>query len=350
MSVETPPIFIQSGGETAERGRRALAALSGLRGGVVATTDLAVTENGTPNMSVNVATGQVFIPGTEGTYQGVYIVENRGALNVAISPADATNARKDLIVAKVQDAVYSGATNAASIVVVTGTPAASPAEPTKPSNSWVLAMVDVPANDTAITNSQITDRRSSQTGQQGLAASLGGIIMLPTGSGSFPAHLKGRMVYEEATNRAFISDGTTWQQFANGKQVLTRAQVQSTVSWTTETTIVTASSVTLLASHWYEIKAIIPQVVTSTAGSGELTTFRIKVGATSYMDWNSSEVASTGRGGHSQSVFLNCTADIGAGATVFTLTAQRVVGTLTHQVPAAGSLRLQLAVIDHGLV
>jgi hypothetical protein len=91
MAVETPPVFIQSGGETAERARRALHALTGIRGGIVQSGDLAVTENGTPNMTVNVATGQVAIPGTEGTYQGVYIVENRGTLNVTIAAADGTN-------------------------------------------------------------------------------------------------------------------------------------------------------------------------------------------------------------------------------------------------------------------
>jgi hypothetical protein len=71
-------------------------------------------------------------------------------------------------------------------VVVTGTPAPSPSEPAAPANSWVLAMVDVPALDTAITNSQITDRRTTQTGQFGRAASLGGVITCT--SATRPAH------------------------------------------------------------------------------------------------------------------------------------------------------------------
>lgn len=215
MAVESPGfIFIQSGGETAERARRAVAALAGLRGGIVAAGDLAVAENGTPNMSVNVATGQVLIPGTEGTYQGFYCIENRGTLNVAIAAADATNPRKDLIVAKVQDAAYSGASNVASIVAVTGTPAASPAEPAAPANSWVLAMVDVPALDTAITNSQITDRRTQQTGQKGQAAALGGVILCT--STNRPGHQVGRAIYETDTKRVFISDGTNWKQINPG--------------------------------------------------------------------------------------------------------------------------------------
>jgi hypothetical protein len=232
MSVESPCIFLQSGGETAERARRYTAAQMALRGGIVAVGDLAVTENGTPNMSVNVAGGQVFIPGTEGTYQGHYCVENRGTLNVALAAADATNPRKDLLVAKVQDAAYSGATNAASIVAVTGTPAASPAEPAAPANSWVLAMVDVPANDTAITNSQITDRRTSQTGQKGRAAALGGFVVCT--SGNRPSHSEGLAIYETDTDRAYVSDGTNWRQLNSGNdaQQDTVATNQSTTSGT----------------------------------------------------------------------------------------------------------------------
>jgi hypothetical protein len=215
MAVESPGfIFIQSGGETAERARRALAAYAGLRGGIVAAGDLAVTENGTPNMSVNVATGQVLIPGTEGTYQGHYVIENRGTLNVALAAADATNPRKDLIVAKVQDAAYSGASNVASIVVVTGTPAGSPAEPAIPANAWVLAMVDVPALDTAITNSQITDRRTQQTGQKGRGAALGGVVVCT--STNRPSHSEGLVIYETDTDVVSVSDGTNWNQIKPG--------------------------------------------------------------------------------------------------------------------------------------
>jgi hypothetical protein len=239
MSVETPPVFIQSGGETAERARRMLAATFSLRGGIVATGDLAVTENGTPNMSVNVATGIVVIPGTEATYQGVYVAENRGALNVAISPANATNPRKDLIVARIRDAAYSGATNSAAIEVVTGVPAVSPAEPAIPSNSWVLAMVDVPANDTAITNSQITDRRSSQSGQQGQAASLGGVIVCT--STAMPPHVEGRVIYQTDTDILLISDGSVWRNPRNLLGIMNAADRDKKIQMGTDSVSVTTT-------------------------------------------------------------------------------------------------------------
>jgi hypothetical protein len=52
--------------------------------GVVGAGDLAVTQNGTPNMSVNVAAGRAFIRGTEtgSLNQGVYSFFNDGIVNL----------------------------------------------------------------------------------------------------------------------------------------------------------------------------------------------------------------------------------------------------------------------------
>lgn len=71
------------------------------------------------------------------------------AADVTISAADATNPRIDLIVVN-----SSGA-----LAVRTGTPAANPKPAARSANDVVIAMVDVPANDTAIATTQITDKR-----------------------------------------------------------------------------------------------------------------------------------------------------------------------------------------------
>ena len=209
MAVQTPCIFIQAGSHPAEDVRRALYAQLGLRGGIVQAGDLEVTQNGTPNMTVNVATGQVVVPGSEGTYQGAYICENRGSLSVSIAAADATNPRYDLIVARVRDAAYSGATNTFAIEAVTGTPAASPAEPTIPANSWVLARVEVVALDTTITTSNITDRRTTGTGQFGRAAALGGKIVC-TSTTRPTAPFEGMDIYETDTDFEYTYSGSAW--------------------------------------------------------------------------------------------------------------------------------------------
>ena len=211
MAVESPPVFLQAGSHGAELVRRALYAQLGLRGGIIQSGDLAVTQNGTPNMTVLVATGQVVVPGTEGTYQGAYICENRGSLSVTIAAADATNPRYDLIVARVRDAAYSGATNTFAIEAVTGTPAASPAEPTIPANSWVLARVTVAALDTTITTADIVDRRTTGTGQFGQASALGGKIIC-TSTTRPTAPFEGMEIYETDTDFEYTYSGSAWVQ------------------------------------------------------------------------------------------------------------------------------------------
>lgn len=165
MTVQNPAIFLQAGSHPAEDVRRYFAGVTANAEGVLmvpgsTSSSLSVTEkSGTPDMSVDVAEGSCLIAGTEGTYQGTYFAENRGTTNLVIGAADATNERYDLIVAKVEDSDYSGATDAWSLAVVAGTPAASPADPTTPDNSITLARVSVPALDTSIEDAQITDLR-----------------------------------------------------------------------------------------------------------------------------------------------------------------------------------------------
>ena len=176
MTVRSVPIFLQAGSHPAEETRLMLGGMLGTvtgsfaggvasadpAHGVVRATDFAVTQNGTPNMSVNVAAGGAFIRGTLNANQGAYHVWNDGTVNLSISAADATNGRRDLVIAQVRDAAYSGATNDARITVVTGTPAASPADPSLASfpNALVLARITVAAGDTAINTADITDLRT----------------------------------------------------------------------------------------------------------------------------------------------------------------------------------------------
>lgn len=223
MTVQNPPIFLQAGSHPAEDVRRLFYAQMGGRPGIVGSGDLVVTENGTPNMSVNVAGGQAFIAGDEGSYQGLYFVENRGTTNLVISAANPTNPRKDLIVARVKDSAYSGATDAWELAVITGTPAGSPSEPTVTDNTLVLAVVDVPASDTSITNSQITDRRTTQTGQYGRAAALGGVVVCTSTTRPTVGVYAGMQIYETDTKRLRVYDGDSWEVYGD---------VGARVSWT----------------------------------------------------------------------------------------------------------------------
>lgn len=71
------------------------------------------------------------------------------ATTVTIGTADATNPRIDLVVVN----------SSGSLAVRAGTAAAAPKPPARTANDVVLAAVYVPANDTAISTSQITDMR-----------------------------------------------------------------------------------------------------------------------------------------------------------------------------------------------
>jgi hypothetical protein len=97
------------------------------------------------------------------------VVPNDGVVNLAISAANASLARNDLIIVRVQDSQYAGSNNLGTLEVVTGTAAASPADPTPPANSLTLARVVVPAAAASIVSGNITDLRE-------WTAALGGSI------------------------------------------------------------------------------------------------------------------------------------------------------------------------------
>ena len=180
MGITATPYVIASGSHTAELFRDEMqASLTGT--GVVNPGDLAVSQNGTPNMSVNVAQGQAVVPGTLGaagvfgtnltaqtgytgptasfTQQGCYYDYNNATVNLTISAADPTNPRIDLVCLSNPDAQYSGASNTPVLQVITGTPAPSPSPPTVPASSLVLAQIAVAANASSIVTANISDQR-----------------------------------------------------------------------------------------------------------------------------------------------------------------------------------------------
>ena len=100
----------------------------------------AVTAQGTPDMTVAVASGVSVIGDSR-----VII----GAGNVTITTADGTNPRIDLVV------INSSAVKS----VAAGSAAAQPVLPSIPANSIVLATLYVEASDTTIETNKINDRR-----------------------------------------------------------------------------------------------------------------------------------------------------------------------------------------------
>lgn len=131
--------------------------------GVTSAGALKVAQNGTPNMSVLVAAGGGLIRGTQSAVQGVYALTNDASTNLSISAANASNPRRDLVILQARDNAFdAGGINDGRLVVVAGTPAASPTDPSLASypNALVLARVAVAANATSITDANIADLRS----------------------------------------------------------------------------------------------------------------------------------------------------------------------------------------------
>lgn len=106
------------------------------RGGAL---DMGVSAAGS---NVTVAAGACVIPGTESSTQYGYLLINDAPMVFSIPTAPVGQTRKDLIVARVRDAAYSGAFNDGDLVLVQGTPATSGAVfPPAPNNALILAEV-----------------------------------------------------------------------------------------------------------------------------------------------------------------------------------------------------------------
>lgn len=142
---------------------------------------LAVTAGA--GLSVNVAAGACVIPAPTAGHGGWQVV-NDAALNIVLDAAHPTNARIDLIIARVADPFYyTGGDGAASIKKVTGTASTSPLAPTVPTTDGayiVLRQVTVPAAATS-------------------SASL--TIALPTAGLPYTAAAGGRLTVASATER-----------------------------------------------------------------------------------------------------------------------------------------------------
>jgi hypothetical protein len=136
--------------------RQVLALLSGMRQGIVASTDFATTQQGTPNMGVTVAAGQALILGsTNAPVQGAYNLYNDAPLNLTVAASDPTNPRIDVVCASIQDAYYAGGTNTGLLQVITGTPGATPAIPAIPASSIALAHIWIVAAEATVLNARI---------------------------------------------------------------------------------------------------------------------------------------------------------------------------------------------------
>lgn len=216
------------------------------RSGVRPGSDLAVSALGTPNMTVNVALGQAVVQGTEAGTQGAALLTNDGTVNLAIAAADATNARKDLIVARWYSETVSVGSRRFALEVVTGSPSASPVDPAIPANSIVLARVTVAAAAASIVSGAITDLRTFTTSSGGITPSKDG------------SDVAGQYVgqYRERLDNGSLErwNGTAWT-LAACRGIVSRVRLTSDSAAidNTETVIASLSAFTAEALRRYEL-------------------------------------------------------------------------------------------------
>ena len=193
------------------------------RSGVISDRSLKVTATGTPSMQLQVAAGVLILQGA-GDTQGAYICPNDTTATVTIAAANASLARKDAVIARLYDADDGVTGNGYQwvLTVITGTAAASPALPSIPTDAFLLAEINVPANDTAIDNTQIVDRRVFTVAHGGV---------LPCTSTTLPTtpHI-GQVVWRTDTSSLELWSGTAWRPITFGTIV---GNVSTTTTSTT---------------------------------------------------------------------------------------------------------------------
>jgi hypothetical protein len=135
-----------------------------------------VTAQGSPNMTLAVASGTI----QPSAGVGAVTV---AAGNVTITTAHATLPRIDLVTAAADG----------TKTVTAGTAAAEPKPPGLPSGHIALAMVDVPAADTAIQTAQITSKRV--------------IVFAASGGGALTVKDEGTPLATDATSLDFVGAG-----------------------------------------------------------------------------------------------------------------------------------------------
>ena len=159
MTLRNPPSWLQQGSHTAENDRLTAQAVYGSTG-VIGAGSLAVTAQGSPNMTVNVAAGWAAIVGTTQSLMGTYVAYNDAVSVQTITGNSSGLNRVDRIVVTVNDAYYTGSTNNVVFQVLAGTPNASPVAPSTPANSISLATIAVANGASSITSGNITDTRT----------------------------------------------------------------------------------------------------------------------------------------------------------------------------------------------
>lgn len=269
MAVQTVPYALQNASHSAALFRQSASAAF-LRGGALSQIELAVTQQGSPNMSVILGAGRAKVTGTSVsppagqsfTTQAMYDTLNDAPLTLTIAASNPTNPRIDLVYIQVQDSFYSGSNNQAIAGVVTGTPAASPSVPATPANAVAIATVAVGAGVTSIVNANIARVISTATL---LGAPV--VTLLADLDSIYSASSQGDQaymtnIYTGITRTWWIKSTNAWYN-AGTIYASSKSNMDSFISSVAGTTSVRFT----IGSQWVDTATRLQYAFTSTAGA-----------------------------------------------------------------------------------
>jgi hypothetical protein len=165
----------------------------------------------TTDTHVHIAAFQYVLPSTRGP--GPYILTNDSSIDMDIlgpNPADPTNQRNDLIIARQNDAFYGiDANSAMNVLYIKGTPSGTPTDPSLAAfpDYTPLARVRVGATASKITSTMIDDLRDPK-----FAVAVGGLLPVANAAerNAIVAY-RGMPIWR--SDRAWIEvhDGVAWR-------------------------------------------------------------------------------------------------------------------------------------------
>lgn len=169
-------------------------------------TDLKVTQLASPGQAVQIQPGRLFLTRSG---QGPYILTQESAVaSYAMDTADPTNARIDVIYARLYDAaIGDGGFHGPRLEHVNGTPAGSPVAPSVPSGAIALAQVLRPAGVNNVTDANITDLR------KGTALHGAPRLLLPGDSLADPGLFVGERQVRMNSAAAIAAGGAAWNEY-----------------------------------------------------------------------------------------------------------------------------------------
>jgi len=156
--------------------------------------------------------------------------------------------------------------------------------------------------------------------------------------------------YKIASNNGGGNAPTLGASLPRGVLIGGRVRVTANTTFSTETVVGTTSALTLVSGRRYRFAASWRSVIWGTAAAAVLARMRIRntTAGTVRMEHIREVNGGTARTGGTMEATLDCPGEIGAGSNTFDLTAERISGTGTLVMEAAGTFPVTLTVEDVG--